>query len=247
MAAKPIISRVLAGTLFAVGGGCLTLLLLLGAPSFWYVPCVCALIPLGFVWWLCRPALAAALSVGPLIAVAAMLRYLSGIWFATLAICLIAAFSFVLLALRNGHAWKFPLIVSLAYLSAAFATDRLFTNKVSVKTFEMGIAFEGKAPWGEVGPEWQDGPAPLVLYRRLGSSYCYTAFKSQELQDRLARKNLKTVTVEYNVFRDFGRARSYNVRSVDGILLHDNDHVIKDAEQFGGEILGDDGRSPHCF
>jgi hypothetical protein len=43
------ISRLAAGTLFIVGGTCLMLASLLGAASFWYIPCVCALIPLGFV------------------------------------------------------------------------------------------------------------------------------------------------------------------------------------------------------
>lgn len=221
--------------------------LLLGVPSFWYFPCVCALIPLGFVWWLCRPSLAAALSVGPLVAAAALLRYFRGMWFAILAACLIAAVIFVLVALRHARGWKLPLLISIAYLAAAFCTDRLFTNKVSVKTFQMGIALDGKAPWGEVGPEWQDGTAPVVLYRRVGTSYCYTAFKSQELRDRLAQKSSDTVTVEYNVFRDFGRDRSYNVRSVDGIVLHDGEYVVKDAERFGGQILGDGGRTPNCW
>jgi hypothetical protein len=247
MISKVVISRILAGTLFTVGGGCLTLASLLGAPSFWYVPCVCALIPLGFVWWLCRSSLAAALSVGPIVAAAAFLRYMSGIWFAVLAACLIAAVIFVLVALRNGHGWKLPLFVSLAYLSTAFCTDRLFTNKVSVKTFQMGIALDGKAPWGDVGPEWQDGTAPLVLYRRVGISYCYTAFKSQELRDRLAQKRGDTVTVEYNVFSDFGRERSANVRSVDGILLQNREHVVKDAERFGGQALTDGTHAPNCW
>jgi hypothetical protein len=232
-------SRVLAGTLFTVGGVCLTLAALLGAPSFWYIPCICALIPLGFVWWLCRPSLAAALSVGPLIAVAALLRFLSGTWFTILAGCLIAALAFVLQALRNDRRWSIPLAVSLAFLAAAFCTDRLFTSKVRVKTFQMSIALDGKAPWGVVGPEWQDGTPPLVLYRQVNGSYCYTAFKSQELRDRLAQKHSDTVTVEYNVFSDFGRVHSYNVRSVDGVLLQDGQHVVKDAERFSGEMLID--------
>jgi hypothetical protein len=243
---KPFISRVLAGTLFTVGGVCLTLASLLGAPSFWYIPCICALIPVGFVWWLCRPSLAAALSVGPLIAVAALLRFLSGTWFAILAGCLIAALAFVLQALRDNRHWSIPLLVSLAFLAAAFCTDRLFTSKVKVKTFQMSIALDGKAPWGVVGPEWQDGAPPLVLYRQVNGSYCYTAFKSQELRDRLAQKHNDTVTVEYNVFSDFGRTHSYNVRSVDGVLLQDGQHVVKHAERFSGEMLVDNFSS-HCW
>lgn len=247
---KLLIPRILTGILFVAGGGCLTLTLLLGVPSFWYFPCVCALIPLGFVWWLCRPPLAAALSVGPLVAAVALLRYFRGMWFALLAACLIAAVILVLVALHHAHGWKLPLLpllISVAYLAVAFRTDRLFTNKVSVKTFQMGIALDGKAPWGEVGPEWQDGTASVVLYRRVGTSYCYTAFKSQELRDHLAQKRNGTVTVEYNVFSDFGRERSYNVRSVDGIFLHNGEYVLKNAERFGGQILGEGGGTLNCW
>ncbi|HVO81777.1 MAG TPA: hypothetical protein VMT28_13660 [Terriglobales bacterium] len=240
------ILRVLAGTLFTVGGMCLTLTLLLGTPSFWYFPCVCALIPLGFVWWLCEPSLAAGLSVGPLVAAAALLRFVSGAWFAIFAGCLITSIAFVAIALWNGRRWKIPLVISLAYLAASFCTDRLFTSKVKVKTFQMMVALDGKTPWGQVAPEWDDGTPPLVLYRDVNGSYCYTAFESQELRERLALKGSRTVAVEYNVFSDFGHTRSYNVRSVDGILLHDGERVVKDAERFSGEMLIDN-YSSHCW
>jgi hypothetical protein len=210
--------------------------LTLGTPSFWYFPCVCALIPLGFVWGFCQPPLAAALSVGPLVAAAALLRFVSGTWFAILAGCLITAVAFVLLALRDSRRWRIPLTISLAYLATAFCTDRLFTSKVTVKTFQMSVALDGKVPWGKVGPEWDDG----------NGSYCYTAFRSQELRGRLAQKRSDRVTVEYNVFSDFGRTRGYNVRSVDGVLLHDNERVLKDAERFSGEMLMDNFSS-HCW
>ena len=228
-------------------GGLLTLLsLLVGAPSFWYFPCFWVLTPLGILWcW--RPSLAAALSVGPLVAAAAILRYQSGVWFGLWAACLIAAAIFVVAALRNSRHWKVPLFISLVFLATAFCTDRLFTNKVTIKTFQMGLALDGKAPWGDVGPQGKDGTLPIVLYRRIGTSYCYVALESQELRDRLAAKRGDTVTVEYNVFSDFGRERSYNVRSVDGILLHNGEYVVKDAERFGGQILGDGGRTPNCW
>jgi hypothetical protein len=244
---KPVISRILAGTLFIIGGGCLVLMSLLAAPSFWYVPCACALVPLGFVWWFCRPSLAAALSVGPLVAAAALTRYLSGTSLAILAACLVAAFIFVFVGLRGGQGWKLPLFISIVYLAASFCTDRMFTNKVSIKSFQMGVALDGKAPWGQVGPEWQDGTVPIVLYRRVGTSYCYTALKSKELHDRLAQERVNTVTVEYNVFSDFGRERSYNVRSVDGVVLANGMHVIKDAERFGGQMLTDGSPAPNCW
>lgn len=54
------------------------------------------------------------------------------------------------------------------------------------------------------------------------------------------------MTVEYNVFSDFGHERSYNVRSVDGVLLAEGRRVVKDAERFGGQILTDGSRPPEC-
>lgn len=54
------------------------------------------------------------------------------------------------------------------------------------------------------------------------------------------------VTVEYNVFSDFGRTRSYNVRCVDGVVLHDGDRVVKDAERFSREMLIDNFSS-NCW
>lgn len=238
------ISRIVAGTLFTVGGICLTLVALMGTPSFWYIPCVCALIPLGFVWWFCKPSLAAALSAGPLVATTALVRFASGTWFAIFATCLIAAFFIVLLALRNGSGWKIPLIVSLAYVAAAFGTDRLFTSKVKIVAFQMKVVLNGKAPWGQVAPDWNDRTPPLVIYREQYGSFCYTVLRSQELLDRFAQRHTDTVAVEYNVFSDFGHTRSFNVRSVDGVLLADGQRVLKDAERFSGEMLVDNFSSP---
>jgi hypothetical protein len=237
-------SRIVAGALFTVGGICLTLVALVGTPSFWYIPCICAFIPLGFIWWFCKPSVAAALSVGPLVATTALLRFVSGTWFALLATCLIAAFSIVLLALRNGSGWRIPLIVSLAYVAVAFGTDRLFTRKVKIVTFQMKALLNGKAPWGKVAPDWNDGTPPLVIYRDQYGSFCYTVLRSQELLDRIAQKHADTVAVEYNVFNDFGHIRSFNVRSVDGVLLNDGQRVIKDAERFSGQMLIDNLSSP---
>jgi hypothetical protein len=239
-------SRIVAGTLFTVGGVCLTLVALVGTPSFWYIPCICALIPLGFVWWFCKPSVAAALSLGPLVATTALLRFVSGTWFAIFATCLAVAFSIVLLALLNGSGWRTPLIISLAYVAAAFGTDRVFMSKVKIATFQMKALLNGRAPWGQVAPDWNDGTPPLVIYRDQSGSFCYTVLRSQELLDRIAQKHTDTVAVEYNVFSDFGHTRSFNVRSVDGVLLADGQRVFKDAERFSGEMLMDNFSSPCC-
>src|SRR5215469_7968263 len=73
------VPRVVGALLFIIGGGVLTLLSVLGAPSLWYQLCFITLPIIGIVW-LWRPVLAAPLSIGPLIAVAALLQYAHGMW-----------------------------------------------------------------------------------------------------------------------------------------------------------------------
>ena len=109
----------------------------------------------------------------------------------------------------------------------------------------MYVAINGHAPRGDVGPEWSAHSLPVVLYRRVGGSYCYDAFQSEELRQRLSSKDGRTVEVEYNIFSDSGKARSYNVRSVDGFLLNEGQHTVRGFERFGGQILGNTGNTEH--
>jgi len=243
--------RVIGGLFFIIGGGLLLLMGMIGAaPSFWYFICFCVFPVVGIVWFW-RPSLAAALSIGPLISTIALLRYVSGIWSysriwaVAYAAGLTISLVLVVVAMQRLRAWKLPVLLSLTFVCCAFGTDRLFTNKVTVRTYRMYVAANGHAPWGDVGPEWQDGSPPVVLYRRVGNSYCYDAFHSEELRQRLTPKDGQTVDVQYNTFSDFGRQRGYNVRSVDGVLLNDDQHTVRDDERFGGQILGDTGE-PDC-
>lgn len=244
---SPLALRVVGAPLFIIGGSLLILMSALGAaPSMWYFFCYCAL-PLVGIVWLWRPSLAAALSIGPLISVAVLLHYVFGmwtfsrVWAGAVVAGLATAMVLVVTALRRSAHWRLPLVLSLAFVTGAFATDHLFTNKATVRTYQMYVAVNGHAPWGDVGPEWPDGSSPIVLYRHVGNGYCYDAFKSEELRQRLAPKDSLTVTVEYNIFSDFGKERSYNVRSVDGLLLADREHTVRDFERFGGQILGNSG------
>lgn len=84
-------------------------------------------------------------------------------------------------------------------------------NRLSVQKYEMSVAFDGKAPWGDVGPESENERAPTVLYRLGGKSYCYTAFQLASLRDRLQQANNTHVTVEYNVFATFGHEGKYTL------------------------------------
>ena len=238
--------RWFASPLFLVSGAVLTLMSMLGGPSFWYVPCFGALALIGLCWiW--KPRVAAGLSVGPLVSVAALLHYLSGFWLAVLLLTLLLASVFVIASLDLSRSSRMAIGVSLAFLLSSFAVDRLLTNRIAIKVYEMQVALDGKAPWGTVGPQWSDGSAPVVIYRHIGNDYCYVAFQSKELRDRLAVKSAKTVMVEYNVFKDFGRERGYNVRSVDGLLLAEGEHPVRDFERFGGQVLGAGTTSVSCW
>lgn len=240
--------RAAAALLFTIGGGVLILFSLLGGPSLWYFICFCALPIIGILWFF-RPRVAAALSIGPLIAVAALLQYASGMWAFSrpwaigVTVGLTAASMLVAGTLRRAANWQMPLLISLLFVASAFAVDRTFTNKVTVHTYQMQVVVDGHAPWGDVGPESPQGSSPIVLYRRVGDSYCYDAFQSEELRQRLAQKNDQTVRVEYNIFSDFGKERSYNIRSVDGLLLNDAQRTVRQYEQFGGEVLANQGTS----
>jgi hypothetical protein len=156
LSSRPTILRAIGALLFIIGGGSLTLMSLVGAaPSLWYFLCFCALPIIGIIWiW--RPPLAAALSIGPLVAVGALLRYVFGmwafsrVWAASVTVGLAAAIVLVVIALRGFRSWRLPVIVSLAFVSSAFATDHLFTNKMTVRTHQMYVAVNGHAPWGDV-------------------------------------------------------------------------------------------------
>ena len=119
-------------------------------------------------------------------------------------------------------------------------------DRVLVRQYEMNIAFDGKAPWGEVGTEPTNTEAPTVLYRVVGNGYCYTAFQLPSLRDRLAHENKSHVTVEYNVFITFGHGGKYTLRSVDGVLLATGNRVIRETREFGGQMLSGEDETLNC-
>lgn len=238
----PWVVRLIGAPLFFFGGCCLVLISLIGVPSYWYFLCFCALPVIG-AFWAWRPRIGAALASGPLIAVIAWLRFLSGAELASAVICLIVALLCTFFGMRGTGRIRALVGVSLSFLCGAFAVDRLFTNQVTIRTYQVQVAMDGRVPWGTVYPEWSGGPPPIVLYRKAGDSYCYIAFRSQELGDHLRSRD-DSVSMQVNVFRDFGRERGYNVRSVDGLLLANGQHSHRDAERFGGQVLGGSGEPP---
>jgi hypothetical protein len=118
-------------------------------------------------------------------------------------------------------------------------------DRVSAPKYDMSVVFDGRAPWGDVGPESETDKAPTVLYRTVGKSYCYTAFQLSSLRDRLERENKLHVQVEYNVFTTFGHEGRYTLRSVDGVSLAIGNRIIQETREFGGQILlsGDEALS----
>jgi hypothetical protein len=145
-------------------------------------------------------------------------------------------------------------VVSLALVAIAFAVDRLFTHKLEIRTVSMQWTGDGTTPWGDATQLDPNGKPPVVIYVKVGGSYCYDAVFHEPLKDRLQQLGKKQITVQYNVFKDFGSERAYNIRSVEDVHLND-DHrsLVQDWGGYGGTILGSvrDGQtfkseSPNC-
>ncbi len=119
-------------------------------------------------------------------------------------------------------------------------------HTVLVREYEMSVALNGKAPWGKVGPESGTNEAPSVLYRKVGESYCYTAFQLPSLRERLLHENKPYVSVEYNVFTTLGREGRYTLRSVDGVPLAKGNRILQKTGEFGGQVLLADNETLSC-
>jgi len=251
---RPEEHRGVAAILFFLSGAWVTLILLLSASSFWYIPC-------GFLWtlsaviWLIEPSWAPGLGIFPVLGVAVMLLQPlsgsghldrnSGYWLLSIAVPVVIALSLISFSLRNRNARKaWPFAVSFVLVLTSLAVDRLFTNKLAVHSYQMSWSASGVAPWGDI-ELGQTGQPPVLVYRRNQHGYCYDAVFSSELKARLIGSNKSTITVEYNTFRDFGQQKSYNIRDVDGLVFNDDNRVIRAAEGYGGTVL-DSGASVEC-
>lgn len=136
--------------------------------------------------------------------------------------------------------------IGLALIAAVSVASIHIGTRVSVRTYRMEVAFNGKVPWGEVGPEVEGERPPTVLYRRVGNSYCYTAFESEQLTDFLRGEGAKQATVQYNVFSTFGHEGKYTLRSIDGVLLADGKRTVKQVDWSGGQILLSGDETSSC-
>jgi hypothetical protein len=101
----------------------------------------------------------------------------------------------------------------------------------------MHWSANGEVPWGKT----EEVAHPLSIWRKVGGSDCSDDFDSEVLRNLVLSANRPTVTVQYNVFRTFGRVSGSNVRSVDGYLLNEGKTPIHTGWSGGGQI--DEGES----
>jgi len=162
-----------------------------------------------------------------------------------LILCVVIALALITTAFQQREARNVAAIaVSFSLVLTALAVDRVFTDKVEVHSYSMSWSANGVAPWGDV-QLGDKGASPVVLYRMIDQAYCYDALFSAELKRKLIESNKPVVTVEYNVFSDFGRERSYNIRAVDGLVFNAGSRVVRPADGYGGYV-GDGTGSNSC-
>jgi hypothetical protein len=217
------------------------MMIALGGPSFWYAPCA-ALLFLSALLWL-NPRRGASSSLPFLLAFVVPLISLR-VWdwpgqrwtavLSSLALLLalgmcVAVVSVTRLAVR----W---FTLSFALIALSFATDRLFTNKVQIRTLQMSYSLDGRTPWADDTQRDAQGKPPVLVFVRTSDGYCYDAVFYQPLIDKLKSTHLDEVQVQYNLFSDFGKERSYNIRSVAGVMLNDENHEIVQHDGYGGTI-----------
>jgi hypothetical protein len=244
-------TRIFAAAFFCLSGTFASVLLLIGTPSFWYFLCAILWTMSGIVW-LFRPALAACLSMFPVLGIAVlMIQSLPHLHemdssYRVFLLCVVLALALIVVSFQwTGTRQLIPIAISFGLVVIAFGVDRLWTNKVAVHEYSMNWSANGAAPWGHVETN-EKGESPVVIYRRVDGGYCYDAIFSPELSEKLAQSKEPTVAVEYNVFSDFGHPRGYNIRAIDGIVFNEGDRTLRPGERYGGYIETDASRSFDC-
>jgi len=242
---------------YLIAGLALVLLMTFAAPSFAFYPCAILLTLSAFFWkW---PRQAAAFSF-PFVCVFAYSLYVLKIWhWAGNASTSIGLFCIVILffvpcsiVLIFGRiAWK-SMFVAVLLVTMSFAVDRIWTNKVEIRSIEMGWTADGETPCGGDAQRDAANRPPVIVYVQAGGGYCYDAIFYEPLKVRLQQLGKSKIVVQYNVFKDFGSERGYNIRSVEGFQFNDaKQSLIQDVEGYGGNTLApsDDRRKygpPAC-
>jgi hypothetical protein len=147
--------------------------------------------------------------------------------------------------MKRATSWRLIVVILIAFLVAGYLR---FIDRPGRRTFQSYVALNGKGPMGIADAPW-DGADGVVLYRTgRNGVICYDGFHSKDLHDRLAAKNGQPVTVEYDTFSDFGKVNGYNVHSIDGMILANGTHLLRDdyaasagsASEGAGSHGGDD-------
>lgn len=244
------------GIFFLASGVWFIAILSLQAPSFWYWVCAILWAACG-VAWLVKPSVAVGLSAFPALGMTGVVGWgaaavvhgrmtFSG-WLAVTVLVWAVGLAVILVSLRDRRTrrvWTFA--VSLGLVLVSFAVDRLFTNKVEVRTLTMQWSADGATPWSDEVERGEHGEIPVVLYLKVKGGYCYDAVFSPELKARLMQEGKPTATVEYNLFRDFGTEHGYNIRSVDGLLFSAGRRAGRPNESGYGGVALDSGADASC-
>jgi hypothetical protein len=239
---RSVWARTVVGIFFCVSGAFVTSVLSIGAPSFWYFLC-------GVLWtlsglvWIFRPSIAPALSLVPVLALAVFaLRIVmhilqEGAIDRLLCLAVFLMLGLIVICFQWGaRQHRLALAISLGLVLIAFVVDRHWMHRISVVEYSMNWTVDGVTPWGRVEVD-ETGQPPVVVFRRVNDGYCYDAIFSIELSQKLRASNKPTTSVQYNIFSDFGRQRSYNVRAIDGLIFNDGDRVVRAAQEgYGGYV-----------
>ena len=131
-----------------------------------------------------------------------------------------------------------PVVIATLIACAVFGCDR-----EGRRTYQEYVALDGSGPL--LLRDLHVGAFDDVVLYRSGRNgvICYDVLHSKELHNFLLPKNGHLVTVEYDTLSDFAKVRGYNVHSVDGKLLANGDHVLR--EDFAGAAgVAREGRGP---
>ena len=119
-------------------------------------------------------------------------------------------------------------LISVAIVACLIVGYMFFVDRQERKTYQAYVALDGKGPFARTDSP-SNGPNAVVLYRKgRNGVVCFDFFHSKELHDYLPPRNGLLVTVQYDTFSDFGKVRGYNVHSVDGMILANGYHVLRE-------------------
>jgi hypothetical protein len=240
---KPV-ARIPLALVALLSGIYLLLIMLLGAPSFWYGIAAVEILIAGVAGFVSSRALGA-IALPPM-AVLTVFLLSANVWNRESAILLAAlaclwlciAVSLLGSGRRTPGLLKKCLVLSTTALALGFAVDRLFTNKLQIHDDVMKWSVGGNDVL-DTGPEKFQDQTKVVIYRQDHDATCYDALYSNELASYLASLKKTEIHVQYEVFYDFGKSRAYNVRSIEGMIITRNMRpVLNVAYSEGGTIQG---------